>query len=351
VSATDPGWAGLIRRSLALAISAGLPNQAGRAYSNLYGISCDQFRFEEGEQYYRDGVAYCEQNDLDTHSYFLRATRTAVLEHRGLWDEALEISAQLLEESSAAPLNRICVQTLIGVIRARRGEPEAWRDLDSAIASAAPTGQPQYIVPTRLARAEAFLTEGRADEARRETALAADAAHDIDEWMRGALRRWLERTGSSRIVDGPVAGPYRLQESGQHAAAARAWDELGCRLDAALALLDSSDEDELRDALRRLGELGATATAGLARRKLRQIGARSVPVGPRRATRAHPLGLTPRECEVLELICERQTDAQIARTLFISAKTASHHVSAVLAKLGVANREAAADLSRNLTAS
>jgi DNA-binding CsgD family transcriptional regulator len=349
-AATDQSWVELLRRSLELAISRHLPNQAARAYSNLYGISCDHFRFDEGEQYYRDGLAYCEQNDLDQASSFLRATRTIVLEHRGCWDEAVAISAQLLEESSAAPLYQICVQALIGVIHARRGEPDVWRALDSAIANAAPTGQPQYVVPTRLARTEAYLTEGRVDEARHEAELAVEAAHGIDEWMRGALRRWLDRTGSGRIVDGPIAGPYRLQESGEHAAAAQAWDKLGCRLDAALALLDSTDEDELRDALRRLDELGAKATASLARRKLRHIGARSVPAGPRRATRAHPLGLTPRECEVLELICERQTNAQIARTLFISAKTVDHHVSAVLAKLGVENREAAADMSRNLTA-
>jgi DNA-binding CsgD family transcriptional regulator/tetratricopeptide (TPR) repeat protein len=350
VSASDPSWLELIRGSLEVAISHNLANQAGRAYSNLYGISCDQFRFDEGEQYYRDGIAYCEQNDLDRHSYFLRAARAVVLEHRGDWDEAVAIGVLLLEEGSAAPLNQICVQTLIGVIHARRGEPEVWGALDSAIANAAPTGQPQYVVPTRLARTEAFLTEGRVDEARHEAELAVDAAHGIDEWMRGTLRRWLDRTGSGRIVDGPVAGPYRLQESGEHAAAARAWDELGCRLDAALALLDSSDEDELRGALRRLDELGAKATAGLARQKLRHIGAQSVPVGPRRATRAHPLGLTPRECEVLALICEGQTNAKIARRLFISAKTVDHHVSAVLAKLGVENREAAAEMSRNLTA-
>ena len=349
-SATDPNGVELIRRSLQVAISHNLSNQVGRAYGNLYGFSCDQFRFDEGEQYYRDGIAYCDQNDLDTHSYFLRASRTAVLEHRGHWDEALAISALLLDESSAAPLNQICVQTLIGVIRARRGEPAIWPALDSAIAKAAPTGQPQYLVPTRLARAEAFLTEGRVDEARHEAELAADAASGVDEWMRGAVRRWLDRTGSARIVDGPVAEPYRLSEAGEHAVAAHAWDELGCRLDAALALLDSQDEDELRDALRRLYELGAMATAGLARQKLRQIGARSVPAGPHRATREHPLGLTPRECKVLELICERQTNAEIARTLFISAKTVDHHVSAVLAKLGVDNREAAAELNRNLTA-
>ena len=57
----------------------------------------------------------------------------------------MAIGALLLEESSAAPLNQICVQTLIGVIHARRGEPEVWRALDSAIANAAPTGQPQYV--------------------------------------------------------------------------------------------------------------------------------------------------------------------------------------------------------------
>jgi DNA-binding CsgD family transcriptional regulator/tetratricopeptide (TPR) repeat protein len=349
-SATDPNWAELIRRSLELALSRDLPNQAGRGYSNLYGVACDQFQFDEGEQYYRDGVAYCEQHDLDRHSYFLRAARTVVLEHRGRWDEAVAISAQLLEESSAAPLNQICPQTMIGMTHARRGELGVWRALDSAIANAAPTGQPQYVIPTRFARAEAFLTEGRVDEARHEAELAAEAAHDMDEWMRGALRRWLHRTGSDRIVDGPIAEPYRLQEAGQHAAAARAWDQLGCRLDAALALLDSPDEDDLRDALRRLDDLGARATAGLARQKLRQIGARSVPAGPRRATRTHPLGLTPRECEVLELICDRQTNTQIARALFISARTVDHHVSSVLAKLGVETREAAADKSRNLTA-
>ena len=60
------------------------------------------------------------------------------------------------------------------------------------------------------------------------------------------------------------------------------------------------------------------------------------------ATRAHPLGLTRREQEVLDLISAGLTNAEIARKLFISAKTVDHHVSAVLAKLGVPTRAAAA---------
>jgi len=61
-----------------------------------------------------------------------------------------------------------------------------------------------------------------------------------------------------------------------------------------------------------------------------------------RAGRRHPLGLTRREREILAEICAGQTNAAIAAKLFISAKTVDHHVSAVLAKLGAPNRNAAA---------
>jgi DNA-binding NarL/FixJ family response regulator len=108
-----------------------------------------------------------------------------------------------------------------------------------------------------------------------------------------------------------------------------------------MALLDAGDEASLRRALATFHELGALAAARVARQRLRELGASSIPAGPRRATRAHPLGLTPREGQVLELICDRRTNAEIARELFISTKTVDHHVSAVLAKLDAENREGA----------
>ena len=81
---------------------------------------------------------------------------------------------------------------------------------------------------------------------------------------------------------------------------------------------------------------------------MRERGVRSIPAGPRAATRAHPLGLTRREHEVLGLICAGRTNAEIAGQLFISAKTVDHHVSAVLAKLGAPSREVAASEAARL---
>ena len=58
------------------------------------------------------------------------------------------------------------------------------------------------------------------------------------------------------------------------------------------------------------------------------------------------LGLTPREQEVLALVALGRTNGQIAETLFISPKTATVHVSNILAKLGASGRTEAAAIGR-----
>ncbi len=59
------------------------------------------------------------------------------------------------------------------------------------------------------------------------------------------------------------------------------------------------------------------------------------------ASRRSPV-LSPRERHVVRLLAAGMTDRQIAEELFITRKTASHHVGHILAKLGVANRAEAA---------
>jgi DNA-binding CsgD family transcriptional regulator len=60
------------------------------------------------------------------------------------------------------------------------------------------------------------------------------------------------------------------------------------------------------------------------------------------------VGLTPREREVLALVAEGRTNRQVGEVLFISEKTASVHVSRLLAKLGASTRGEAAAVARRM---
>ena len=67
-------------------------------------------------------------------------------------------------------------------------------------------------------------------------------------------------------------------------------------------------------------------------------GVRGIPRGPRPSTRGNSAGLTNRQMEVLGLMADGLSNAEIATRLFISPKTVDHHVSAILAKLDAHTR-------------
>ena len=132
---------------------------------------------------------------------------------------------------------------------------------------------------------------------------------------------------------------------GEAAQAEAAWQSRNCPYEAARALAEADDEAALKGALQVFDRLGAAPAADLTRKRLRELGTRAIPRGPRAATRGNAFGLTARELEVVALLAKGLTNGAIAAKLHRSEKTVGHHVSAVLAKLDVRTREAAAEVA------
>ena len=347
---TDDDGTPAITESLRIAMGAGLRDQAARAFVNLHATLGCQRRFAEAQTAFTEGIAYCEDHDISTYGTYLRGEQALVLERSGQWDQATAVCERLLA-MTASPANRLTPLISLARIRARRGDGQVWECLDEATAGVIGSEHVQYICFVRLARAEAHWLGGRNDLARQEAEHAAAVAGRCIAWDRGAVTAWLRRTGSGLPPPpGQLPGPYQRELAGQAEEAAREWVAIGCPYDAALALADSAEERLLRAALEAFTALGASAAVSITRLRMRRLGIRSVPAGrrtPRSATRTGALGLTVREQEILALLGDGLSNAEIAGRLFISPKTVEHHVSAVLAKTGARTRKSAVSRAKS----
>jgi DNA-binding CsgD family transcriptional regulator len=334
---------GILEQALRIALDADVQEMAGNVYSSLLEAAVRLNMFAEAERYYAEGIAYCEEHELGVYSVCLRSWRAMTLLLQGQWSAAADLSDQLLSGRGRSPVNRLSPLRVLGSIRGRRGEDGAWQLLDEALDLAEGTGEPQWIVPVRAARAELRWVSGQPDLALSEARSGYEFGLErVDPWLFGSVTIWLSRLGQSAGHVSGLPEPYALELAGDWPGAAAAWERLGRPYDAALVRLGSSDEAALRQALAALDDLAARATAALARRRMKALGIRAIPRGPRPATRATPAGLTAREREVLALLSEGLPDREISRRLVISERTVHHHVSAVLAKIGVSSRAAAA---------
>jgi DNA-binding CsgD family transcriptional regulator/tetratricopeptide (TPR) repeat protein len=333
----------LFEEELRIALAEALPASAGGAYSAIVEACAKLHRFVGSERYYTEGLAYCEGRELAVYSKCMNGWRARTLVFLGRWDEATRLCARNLGSPGISPVNQLNPLIVLGTIGGRRGEGGAQELLDTALGFAEGTGEPVWIAPVRAARAELKWLEGRPDLAVAEARAGYDmAAGLVDPWTFGSLAIWLPRLGVPLDPPPDLPEPYALEIAGDHRGAAAAWEQIGRPYDAALAWLGSCDEAGLREALATLEDLGARAAAAAARRRMREVGVRAIPRGPRTATRTAPAGLTAREQEVLTLLADGLADREISERLFISERTVHHHVSAVLSKIGVASRTAAA---------
>jgi DNA-binding CsgD family transcriptional regulator len=330
----------LLDRSLDLALAADAHEHAARAYANLGGLLYRSRRLAEADHQLRTGIEYCCDRGLDSWGLYMSTVLAAVLAEQGRYEEARQCVVEVLRKPQLAPITRIRATGVAGQLAARRGEdPSAY--LDEALALAVVTGETQRIVPTAVARAEAAWIAGNREliVAEIDQAWSIAMAHP-HPWDLGELSWWLAMAGVSRPTPVPVARPFALMLDGDWLGAAAEWQALGCPLWQALALAGAPELAAARQALELAEAIGAPAfrRAMLADRHARGL---PVPRGPRPASRANPSGLTTREVDVLRLLVDGLSNADVAQRLFLSEKTVGHHVSSVLHKLGEPTRSRA----------
>jgi DNA-binding CsgD family transcriptional regulator len=221
----------------------------------------------------------------------------------------------------------------------------------------------------------------RLEAERAERAAARQAPEEVAEAQRRAIPilAAVDRLATARAPQArypPVAAHVQAAQAersrlegrsdpGRWRAAAAAWERLEHPYDAAYArfreaealLAAGGSRQQAETALRAAHQTTVALGAMPLRREIELLAQRGrlhlqEPVDtaatPQASSPAASLGLTQREAEVLALVAEGRTNRQIGQALFITPKTASVHVSRILAKLGVAGRGEAAAIAHRL---
>jgi DNA-binding CsgD family transcriptional regulator len=344
----DPEGVAPLERSARLGREKGDHFAVGRALGNLGSSLGELRRYEEGVATLEQAVAFDEEHDLDGLGGYAKSWLAKVRFEQGRWDEADRLAAEALVRRDVLIIIPITALAVRGRVRVRRGEPGGDAFLDEAWALAQPTGDLQRLWPIAGGRAEAAWLSGRADEMEGLVGPTYEQACELGVgWAIGELGFWLWRAGALPGAFDGAPEPYALHWSGDWRGAAEAWRRIGCPYEQAEALADG-DEPALRESLAILSTLGAEPAADQVRAAMRRAGLGRVPARPRASTLAAPAQLTRRQLEVLALLENGLSNAEIASRLFISEKTAGHHVSAILQKLGATSRGEAAAAARKL---
>jgi DNA-binding CsgD family transcriptional regulator len=333
-----------LERSLALARQFDHATRAGNIYANLSSIYVDFHQFRRADELFAKGMPFARERDLESVRAFMDGWLAILRLHQGDWAAAEQIAAEAAGRPNPSP-GRGPALIALGRLRARRGQPGAVAALDEALDLLLKQGFRQREGMIRAARAEAAWLAGDPQRALDEARAVYDLAlSHHQEWYVGELGFWQWRAGAAVSLPEWAASPYARHIAGEWRAAAEQWDQMGCPYEQARALADG-DHEAQANALAIFERLGARPAAEALRRRLQDAGA-PVPRGPRPATRENAFGLTSRQAEILALLEDGLTNAEIAARLQITPKTAGHHVSAVLAKLNARSRDEAVRLAR-----
>ncbi|MGH9252237.1 MAG: helix-turn-helix domain-containing protein, partial [Acidimicrobiales bacterium] len=340
----DDLWA-----SLELARSITHYEYVARAYTNL-GEAYYHLRDHDAlQRCITDGVQYCTDHDLPAHAYSLQAHSAQLMMVRGDLDGSEELLRDLVASvPDAGQLARLTLPTL-GRVLARRGIPEAEQVLDRAWEIALRGDALLSLAPAGLARIEWAWLTGDVARAQPQIDVLLDRTAQAGGFRcRGELLRYLARAGVPVVPFTGCPEEWAAGLRGDWRAAVAEWERIGDPYERALELAESGEITVTLEALDVLDGMGASAAAKVVRQRLRGLGVTRIP-RPRRAVAvANPSKLTDRQLEVLVLLAEGLTNAEIADRLVVSTRTVDHHVSAILTRLGVATRREAVRMAADL---
>ncbi|HWS68038.1 MAG TPA: AAA family ATPase [Steroidobacteraceae bacterium] len=358
-SAKDDGGSGCVElhQSFELAVAGNFHDHVERASCNLTCTYYWRRDYRSALDYIDRGVAYATALELTHWEGYLRGWRTMVRLDQGDWVGAEEEAQEICSRTYAADVYRFPALIALARLRVRRGDQDAETPLEAARRVSAAMAELQRTVYIAMIVAEsawlAMDIAGKsvpapaAEEARsllREVHALAEERHS--HWVAEDSALWLYMLGEPVAGTAGFATPFRDHCEGRWPEAAAGWRALGRPYEEALAL-SGGDDAAQRQALEIFDRLGAVPAAARLRRRMRAGGARAVPRGPLAVTRANSAGLTRRQVQVLGLVDEGLSNTEIASRLCISAKTAEHHVSAIMARLDAPTRQAAAAAARN----
>lgn len=343
----DEGGVDSLRESLTLALEHGFHEHAARAYTNLSCYAVDFREFELADRFIGEAIAFDTQHDLDSWTHHLAGVFAQLRLEQGRLRDAEAIARGVVELRHPTLMMRLPAASVLARVRMRRGEQKAYEEIADVLTQAIATGEFQHIVPARFALIEYFWLRDAPDSARREVdVLASMDPSGFSPWTEGELRIWAKRTGQHLArKQRSLPEPFRAELSDDELQAAALWMERQSPYAAALAYIAAADQNPaayLSSALQLLDPMEADLAADKARRLAAAFGVeQAMPKkrrGPYRAARTHPLGLTKREQQVLELMVLGVSNAEISERLRRSRRTIEHHVSSVLGKLNAKSR-------------
>ncbi|HEV8271977.1 MAG TPA: AAA family ATPase [Chitinophagaceae bacterium] len=331
----------MLFESLDIALENSFHEHAARAYSNIVSNYLLSKEYKLARQVLEDGINYCEERNLHASKNYKLFVKAKIFFETGNWQQASSILENLLSNPSQLGSVKMAALTVLAIIKIRKGEEDALVYLNEAKRLAIKTKEHIRVISVMIAELEYEWLTGKELITEDELSLAFELIKKVEnDILNSEFAFWLQKTRKKDIALSKLYEPYKHLKEGKIRLAAGFWETVGCPFEKAFALF-AGNEDDKKNALLTFQQIGADAVSEKIKMEMRAGGIKKIPRGLRESTKTNPAQLTNRELDVLNLLQKGIQNKEIAGTLFISPKTADHHISNILFKLDVNSRSKA----------